>query len=248
MTPLAAQWSAGRSVVGLWCSLADGFVHEIAGHQRVDYVCTDLQHGLADLQVLPGLLLASASHGATPLVRTLNADPSHIGRVLDSGARGIIVPLIDDAAAARAAVEACRYPPGGSRSLGPTRASLVMGSTAFADLENVDVIPMIETASGLDNVDEIVRVDGVSAIYVGPSDLALALGFAPGSDDPRFETVLEDILRAAKAVDVPVGLHCANGKEAAQALSRGFRMATVSSDHATLRQELARRVDDAHRS
>jgi 4-hydroxy-2-oxoheptanedioate aldolase len=239
MPSLDAVWAEGRAAIGLWCSLADSAVHEIVGTHDVDYVCTDLQHGFVELAGLHDLLRASGAGGAIPLVRIASNEPWIIGRVLDMGAAGVIVPLIDDAQSAARAVAACRYPPLGGRSYGPIRAGVVAGTADPAVLGQVACIPMIETLSGLDNVEEIAAVDGVTALYVGPADLGISLGLVPGVDDPLLTQALERVLSACRDANIPAGLHCLDGHGAARALAMGFQMVTVTSDVRSMREGLA---------
>lgn len=245
---LDSIWARGTAALGLWCSFADGAVHEIVGSQDVDYVCTDLQHGFVELGDLHNLLRASGSAGAVPLVRVPYCEPWIIGRVLDMGAAGVIVPMINDAQSAAVAVAACRYPPRGNRSFGPIRAALVAGSKDPAELERIACIPMIETLSGLNNVEEIASVEGVTALYVGPADLALALDLPPGIDNPILSRAIDRVLEACRAANIPAGIHCLGGAAAARARKLGFQMVTVTSDAAAMRDELAARLVVARQS
>src|SRR5690606_25334911 len=142
-------------------------------------------HGLLDYSDLPVMLPAISNSAATPLVRVPWNEPYEIMKALDAGAYGIIVPMINDRADAERAVAACRYPPGGNRSYGPIRAALYGGSDYAREANGqVACIGMIETQAGLDNVDDIVSTPGLDAVYIGPSDLSLALGLpATGDSD-----------------------------------------------------------------
>jgi 4-hydroxy-2-oxoheptanedioate aldolase len=168
-------------------------------------------------------------------------DPSTIGWCLDAGATGVIVPLVDSAAEAEAAVSACRYPPVGSRSTGPTRASLVYGSDYVAEAESfVQCIPMIETTAALDSLDEILSVVGVDIIYVGPSDLSMNLGLGPGNHDgdPAFDDALTMIVDACERHDVMPGIH-ADASLAPRRLDQGFKMVSVAEDLGGMREALS---------
>ena len=151
-------------------------------HQGFDSLTIDMQHGVVDYQVAVSMLQGISTPGVIPLARVPWNDPARLMKILDAGAYGVICPMINTAQEAEAMVQACKYPPRGFRSWGPVRASLYAGSD-YGDHANDDIIvmPMIETAEALKNLDDILSVDGVDAIYVGPSDLTLALGSSRGS-------------------------------------------------------------------
>jgi 4-hydroxy-2-oxoheptanedioate aldolase len=145
----------------------------------------------------------------------------------------VIVPLIDTAEDAVRAVQAARYPPAGIRSYGPARSGLRIGPTpAVADAETV-VIAMIETRQGLENLEAICATPGLDGIYVGPSDLRLAVGGKyPGDPDvaETFDAAIELIARTAAAAGIAAGIHTHSGEEARAQLAAGYTFATVSSD------------------
>jgi 4-hydroxy-2-oxoheptanedioate aldolase len=205
---------------------------EAASLLRFDYLCIDMQHGLIDRNDLLPLLQATHPHTQRTLVRVSANDPSTIGWCLDAGATGVIVPMVDSATEAEAAVSACRYPPVGRRSMGPTRASLVYGSDYVAEAESVvQCIPMIETTAALDSLDEILSVVGVDIIYVGPSDLSMNLELGPGNHDgdPAFDDALTMIVDACERHGVMPGIH-ANASLAPRRLDQGFKMVSVAED------------------
>lgn len=244
--PLLEGWRSGRQAVGVWCSSRDPLVAEVLASTGPDYVCIDLQHGASELADLVGMLQAVQAGGSTALVRVPENSPAMINKALDAGASGIIVPLIEDAAEARRAVKACCFPPRGVRSFGPFRASLSGRMKELADIEQVAIILMIETASGLENVEDIAAVEGVSALYVGPSDLSIALGLPPASlDDPGFVKALERIRQAAADAGVVAGMHTQDGARAAAYVGQGFGMVTAATDLRSLQQAMAGHLDQA---
>jgi 4-hydroxy-2-oxoheptanedioate aldolase len=183
--------------------------------------------------MLRGLTAIDSAHGPAGLVRVEANDATPIGRALDAGATGVIVPLIDTAEDAALAVAASRYPPTGIRSYGPMRSQLRIGPTpADADRDTV-VIAMIETPLGLDNVEAICAVPGLDGVYVGPSDLRLAVGGASPSDvsvDGPFEAAVTRVRQAAAAAGIAAGIHTPAGEIAARRLNEGYTFATVASD------------------
>ncbi|MFB4274537.1 HpcH/HpaI aldolase/citrate lyase family protein [Nonomuraea sp. MTCD27] len=242
MTPheFAARIRAREKTVGYWVTLDSPAATERLARLGYDYVCLDGQHGLLDYAgLLAGLTAIDAGGVSVGLVRVQANDPAQIGRALDAGATGVIVPLIDTAAQAAEAVAATRYPPAGRRSYGPMRSSLRIGpKPADADATTL-VFAMIETADGLENVERICRTPGLDGVYVGPSDLCLALGGAY-PNDPGVADVFEDALRrirqAAAAAGVAAGIHTPDGETAAKRLAEGYAFASIASDLVHLEQ------------
>jgi 4-hydroxy-2-oxoheptanedioate aldolase len=149
---------------------------------------------------------------------------------LDAGALGVVIPMIETREDAIAAVSACRYPPAGQRSYGPIRARDVMGSTDPDVLSDVACIIMIETQRALADLDEIVSTPGIDAVYIGPSDLALALGEKPGSTAPIVDDTVQHIADVCRRHGVAIGMHTPAGAVARRYVERGFNFATVFSD------------------
>lgn len=242
---LRSALAEGRCAVNAWLTLPHPFTAEIVARRGFDSVCVDLQHGLADLGQLAPLLQAIQQTPASALVRAPWNDPSALMRILDAGAEGIIVPMVNSAREARAAVDACRYPPAGSRSYGPTRAAEVHGPGYRREADDTLLLfAMVETRAGLDAVDEIAAVDGIAGIYIGPSDLSLALGLEPRMDNPHPEHVaaVDRILQACRAHGKVAGLHTDDPDFAAAAAARGFGLVTVATDARCLRSEADRRL------
>jgi len=230
---LRAVLRAGAPAIGLWLSIPSALTAEVAAAAGADYVVVDEQHGAVDSSGLLAMLQAIQAGGAAPLVRAGRNDPWLLGRALDLGALGVIVPMVEDAEQAARAVAACRYAPEGIRSFG-----VVRGAPEPAPL----CLVMIETRAGLEHVDEIVRTPGLDGVYVGPSDLALSLGLQP---TPRLEhgPVLEAIERVRAACErhaLIAGLHCLSGEDAARFAGRGFAMITAGADLRHLRDGLER--------
>jgi 4-hydroxy-2-oxoheptanedioate aldolase len=195
-------------------------------------VCIDLQHGLNDYDGMANALAAMAGSGATPLVRVPWNEPGIIGRALDAGAAGVIIPMVNSVEEAQRAVSACYYWPAGARSFGP----ITLGARGgFAGIEaandQVLCIPMIETREAVEQIDDILAVPGITAVYVGPADLAITYGLRPGLDqsDHDWNAGIAKVVASCVAHDVIAGVHSA-GPLAATRGAQGFRMITVSSD------------------
>ena len=228
-----ARWRAGERTVGGWISVANAHVAELMAHAGFDWLCVDLQHGLLDYADLRSMLPAISTTDVTPLVRVASHDPAGIMKALDAGAMGIIVPLVNTAEEAAAAVSACRYPPEGTRSFGPLRAALY-GGRGYATEANGQIacIAMIETRAGLDNLEAILATPGLGGIYVGPADLGLALGLPAlgDSDDPVHLAAVASIREACARHGVPVGIHTTSAAWASRRLADGFNFVTVGAD------------------
>jgi 4-hydroxy-2-oxoheptanedioate aldolase len=241
---LRATWEAGQPAFGLWAALPASATAELAAAAGYDYVCVDLQHGLSDEWTMVSMLQAAA--GSAPLVRPTWNEPGLIMRALDLGAAGVIVPLVGSAAEAARAVEACRYPPDGTRSYGPSRAALVIGSSAPAELAAAALcFVMIETRDGLDRLEEIAATPGLDGIYIGPSDLSLALGLMPGVGGPKLEQAVARIREVAHAHGLIAGMHCSGGADARARAAEGFELITVAVDASLFGAAIARELVEA---
>ncbi|MET9387402.1 aldolase/citrate lyase family protein [Streptomyces sp. NPDC002928] len=250
---LAERIRTQTGLVGFWVGTDNPPMTERLARLGYDYLCLDAQHGLLDdTGCLRNLTAIDAGTSGTTvgIVRVAANTPQHIGRALDLGAAGVIVPLVNTPEEAAAAVRACRYPPAGIRSYGPVRSALHIGPDPRETDRAVACIVMIETREGLDNVEKIAQVPGVDALYVGPSDLSLALGNTPpaaGWSTPRFADALVRVRTAARTAGRGCGLHTNTGAAAARALADGFTFASVSDDIDHL-QNAARHALDTARS
>ena len=235
---LRAKWDSGEAVFGIWAGIPTSLTAELGAIAGYDYVCADLQHGLVDEATMISMFQAIHGTGAAPLARLAWNEPHLIMRALDVGAAGVILPLIDNAGEAARAVEACRYPPHGRRSYGPVRAQLVIGSGSTDDLNAASLcIAMIETREGLDNLDEIAATPGLDGLYIGPADLAIALGLPPrplvgeaGEERPELAEAIERIRRACEANGLIAGIQCGSGRAAKYYAGTGFGLITVGVD------------------
>jgi 4-hydroxy-2-oxoheptanedioate aldolase len=229
---LLDRWAGGGTAHGAWCLLADSFAAELAAASGPDYVCLDMQHGLIGGSDLLPPLQAVAAAGTAALVRVASNSASAINQVLDWGAAGVIVPLVNDAEEAARAAAACRFSPDGTRSWGPVRAAVSRGEADPRSLGRVACFVMVETAAGLANLPDIAATPGITGIYVGPSDLSLALGLAPSPEQthPRFLRALEAVVDSCERNGIVPGIHAVRGATARQHQQRGFRMLTVGVD------------------
>ena len=229
---LRQLWKEDRPALGCWLSIPDSFSAEVIAHLGFDWLCIDMQHGLVDYQRALTMLQAISTTAAAPVVRDPRNDPGIIMKMLDAGACAVIVPMIETPADAEKAVAACRYPPAGARSFGPTRAMLAAGEDYFAKSgEYVCCIPMIETKPALDNLDDILSVPGVDAVYIGPMDLSLALGLPPkpDGDEPVYAEARQKVVDACRRHNVVAGIH-SSAAAGPNRVAEGFRFVLVASD------------------
>ncbi|MFI5952844.1 HpcH/HpaI aldolase/citrate lyase family protein [Cryptosporangium sp. NPDC051539] len=230
--------SGGGTAVNAWLSNDSPYVAEALSHAGFDSVTVDLQHGMFGVDTAIRLLQAISAGPAEPFARCPSHDPAVIGKLLDAGAYGIICPGIDSPADAEAFVAACRYPPAGRRSFGPGRA-LLYGGPGYVDGADDTLMAwaMIESAPGLEAVDAIAATPGLDGLFVGPNDLALALGARPGQVPPpaEVERAWETILRAAHDAGIYAGTFCPDGEVAARLTALGYDFVTPGNDLALLR-------------
>ncbi len=240
---IRTRLDAGEIVVNAWLSIGSSYSAEGVGHSGVHSVTIDLQHGMLDFSVALQMLQAISSTPATPLVRVPSLDTAQIMHLLDAGAYGVICPMISTPEQSAELVAACRYPPTGKRSFGPSRGLLYGGSDYVAEADaTVMVIPMIETAEAVDRIEEILDVDGIDMVYLGPNDMAFALDGHAGFPRPKSEAALVRVLQAAMRRDIPAGIFCGSGEEARARAGEGFRLVTPGNDFAHLTRSMREAV------
>ena len=227
--------SDGQPCHGLWSQLPGAVTSEILARTGADFVVVDLQHGAVTEADLPGVAAAITAAGSVPLVRTRSPSFADVGRPLDLGACGVIVPNVRDADHAREVVAAGRYAPTGGRSIGRLSGGV----------DQPLVIVMVETATALDDLDAVVTVQGLDGVYVGPGDLSLALGLDGADRRGDLRVVLSSIIARAGAAGMPVGVHAYNGEDAAGYAAEGATIVTVSVDTVSLSDVMAHHLDVA---
>jgi 4-hydroxy-2-oxoheptanedioate aldolase len=247
MATLREVLASGRATVGGWCSIPGPFSAELMGRCGFDWVCVDTQHGLIGYDQMVPMLQALAITRTPAFVRVPWNQPDHIMKALDAGAQGIIVPMVNTADDARRAVDATKYPPEGQRSWGPIRAAFDVDgySPEMANRRTV-AAAMIETPDGVHNVDAILSVPGIDAAYIGPSDLALGHRMRPtlAATEDDHEALIRSILDSCDRNGVVSGIHCDSVQTVQRWRALGFRMLTLSSDGALLRQAATAAVQE----
>ena len=230
---LRQLWAKGQPAINGWLAIANSFSAEVMAHQGWDTLTIDLQHGVIDYAALVPMLQAISTTPTVPIVRVPWLEPGILMKALDAGAYGVICPMINTREDAQKLVAYTHYAPQGTRSFGPIRASLY-GGADYAQHANQTIVSfaMIETAQALDNLDSILSVEGLDAIYIGPSDLSLSLGCRPVFDDvdPKAQQAIEHIVARAQAHGVVAGIHNGRADVARARVALGFRFVTLGSD------------------
>ncbi len=222
--PLYGAWSVIPSPLSVRALAAAG----------LDYVVIDLQHGGAAEADLPAMTSAIRLAGATPIARVRHAHTADIGRALDLGCEGVIVPNVDSAAQAGQVASAVRYPPAGHRSAG--------GVLAVAE---PFCLVMAESAGALAELDATLAADGVDGLYVGPRDLSLSLGCALDPDDPVLDRALQRVWTACAAAGKPVGVHATDGALARRYREAGCTIITTAQDAGAITRDAAAQLGRA---
>ena len=229
------RWSDGQPCHGLWSLLPGAVTGEVLARTGADFVVVDLQHGAVTEADLPGVAAAITAAGSVPLVRARSPLFADVGRPLDLGACGVIVPNVRDADHAREVVAASRYAPKGGRSIGR------LSGGADEPL----VVVMVEAATALDDLDAILTVPGLDGVYVGPGDLSLSLNLDGTDRWGDLRGVLSSIVARARTAGVPVGVHAYNGEDAAGYAAEGATIVTVCVDAVSLGEVMAHHLDVA---
>ena len=230
---LRSLWASGGNAINGWLAIANNFSAETMAHQGWDSLTIDLQHGVVDYQAMVTMLQAISTTPTVPVVRVPWLEPGILMKTLDAGAYAVICPMVNSREDAQKLVAWTSYAPRGTRSFGPVRALLYAGAD-YPQHANDTIVrfAMIETAQALDNIDDILTVEGLDAVYIGPSDLSLSLGCRPTFDDvdPLAQQAIDHILERASAHGVIAGIHNGSPDVALARFAKGFRFATVSSD------------------
>lgn len=228
-------WREGQPATAAWLSTGNAFLAEVMAHAGFDAVIIDMQHGMGlSPEKAIQCMQAISTTDTVPVVRMSWNDPKDIQFVLDAGAYGVIVPLVNTKAETELAVGAAKYPPIGFRSIGPNRARLY-GGPDYVQHANDEtfVLVMIETMEAVNNLEEIASVPGLDGFYVGPGDLAVSLGLTPGPDarrDSRHAEACQRVVDVARAHGLIPCHHGSGPEEAADRFAQGFMMCQIGSD------------------
>jgi 2-dehydro-3-deoxyglucarate aldolase len=224
---------AGETLIGCWCSLANPITTEVLGLAGFDWLLLDGEHAPNDVTTFIPQLMALKDSASAPVVRPSWNDAVEIKRLLDAGFYNILVPFVQSADDARRAVAATRYPPAGIRGVSVSQRSNRFGTVAdyFRDIDaNITVLVQIESRAGMDAAGEIAAVDGVDGVFVGPSDLAAALGHLGNPGEASVQAAIAQVFDAAKAAGKPTGILTPVEADARRYLAMGATFVAVGSD------------------
>ena len=238
--------SGGHSI-GSWMQIPHPSVAEIMGQAGYDWVAIDMEHGAISIHQLPDLFRALELGNTLPLVRLANGQPKDCKQALDSGAGGIIVPMIESASQLIAVRDACRWPPAGTRGVGFSRANL-FGKNFEQYREEAQaplLVAMIEHHRAVAELDEILAVEGLDAILIGPYDLSASMGLTAQFEHPDFRAAVAQILIRARSKTIPAGIHVVerSQEQLEQRLVEGYRFLAYSIDAVMLNSVVNRCVD-----
>jgi 4-hydroxy-2-oxoheptanedioate aldolase len=231
---LKTRLRAGQKSFGTWLQSASPPFAEMAAVAGFDFIIMDEEHGTGELQHAIDMMRAAACTDTTVVVRVPSSEPTYLRRLVDAGAEGLLVPMVESAEQARAIVEAVRFPPRGKRgnAFDATRSSsfgLVPDYYSRAD-DNLLIMVQIETQAGVDNAREIADVDGVDAIFIGPTDLSGSIGLPGQTGAPEVVAQIERAMAAARAAGKPLATVPRTGRSANQLYDEGFLAVAALSE------------------
>ncbi len=246
---LKEKLSKGESVIGCFVGLGHPDVTEVLSRMGFDWILIDGEHSPMGLETMQRMLQAMNGTDCTPIVRPAWNDPVLIKRILDIGAHGILVPWVNNREEAMVAVRACKYPPVGIRGYGPRRASLGDPDYKKTANDEVMVTVQVETQEAVDNLEEILRVDGIDACFIGPWDLSSNLlgRVPPEFDNPKYSEAIEKVINTAKKVGKPAGFYSTRNN-ISWAQEKGFTYNTVGEADEFLVYGASTALDAARKS
>lgn len=230
--------ASDRALIGMWACSGSTLVTEVAAGSGLDWLLIDMEHSTNTLESVLLQLQTVAAYPITPLVRVPSNDTVAIKQILDLGAQNLIVPMVSSADEARAAVAATRYPPAGVRGVGSALARSARWNRVDGYLQesarHTSLTVQIETAAGVDAAGEIAAVDGIDAVFVGPSDLSASMGLLGQQTHPDVVAAVEKVFHAVKAAGKPVGVNAFDPAAADAYVAGGADFVAVGADVALL--------------
>lgn len=234
--PVRAKLKSGQSSVGTWLTLSNPVVAQLMARTGFDWLTVELEHSPTSFETAAQMFAITAASGCVPLARIPWNSGENIKRVLDTGAWGIVVPMVNNRAEAEAVVKAARYRPIGERSIGgqlhATNFSTDAATYYARANDEILVIVMAEHVDAVENIESILSVPGIDAVFVGPNDLHASMGLPPAfdSDNPQFNAALKKILAAARAKGIAAGIHVTDATQAQRRMSEGWQFIAVISE------------------
>ncbi|RIK79951.1 MAG: 2-dehydro-3-deoxyglucarate aldolase [Planctomycetota bacterium] len=240
--PVKRKLASGQATFGTWLSLGDLYATRVLARLGFDWLTLDLEHGAIDWSQAAANFAAIADAGCVPLARVPQGSHDYIKRVLDCGAWGIVVPMVNTVEQARVAIAAAKYPPAGNRSLGGGWHALNFAATPaeYYAKANDEILVILQTESptGIDNAEAIYKLPGVDAIFVGPVDLRANMTRADGTKatDQEFEAALQRIVDIGKKTGTPTGMHTMDPQSALRRAEQGMQYIAIGSELSLLTQ------------
>lgn len=232
------KMNAGEVALGVWAGLGSDTVLEMTVPFAFDWILIDCEHGASSYEAVPSSLRALGGSSATSLVRVPTANNLSIfKRVLDAGAEGVLVPQVYTAEQVGAIVDACRYPPKGSRGIAAGRAQQY--GADFADTfkrsnDEILVFVQVETKEAVENLEAIMSIDGLDGVFVGFADLSAALGKPFDMESLEYTAAIDKVIACSKSSGKPAGYYCSSPAEAKMRIQQGFRFVNICNDQALL--------------
>jgi len=229
----------GELTLGTWQQLGHPGITEILAHAGFDWICVDLEHGAIDFETMTNIFRTIDAYDCVPVARLPLNDPIWIHRTLDAGARGLIIPMVKNAAEAEAAIREAKFPPRGARGYGYSRANKHGADFEAYCAEANDEIAMImqiEHKDAIANLDAILEVDGVDGLFIGPLDLSGSMGITGQMEHPDMVAALEKYLGACKAHGTSAGTHIVQPNEPniRETIEAGYTLIALGLDNSLL--------------
>ncbi|UCH57787.1 MAG: 4-hydroxy-2-oxo-heptane-1,7-dioate aldolase [Candidatus Bathyarchaeota archaeon] len=227
---LKRRLKRGEQVYGTWITLESPMAAEMMSTLGFDYFVFDTEHSPLGIYQAQTLMQAMRGDTTTPIVRAWWNDIVAIKRALDIGAYGVVVPWVNNREQAELAVKATRYAPKGLRGCGPRRASMFDPDYYQTVDEEILVICQIETEEAVENIDDIVSVEGVDVSYIGPADLSASYGHLGNQSHPNVQEAIDRVYDATKAAGKAAGIHMGSGKTIEERIKKGYNLITIGND------------------
>lgn len=244
-------WASGKVVVNGWLAIPSGFSAETMAGCGFDSVTVDMQHGVQDYMSMVECFQAMGKHPVTPMVRVPWNEPGIIGKVLDGGAMGVICPMVNTKKEAEDFVQFSKYPPRGTRSNGPIRMITYGVASDYQKTANAETlcIPMLETRTAVENMEAILDVEGISGVYVGPSDLGFSYGLVPKLDreEPEIIKIYEKLIKECEKRKIYPGIHCSGWEGAVRNINMGFKLVTLLNDSGLLSMSARHHINETRK-
>ncbi|GIW93123.1 MAG: 2,4-dihydroxyhept-2-ene-1,7-dioic acid aldolase [Pirellulaceae bacterium] len=234
--PVKEKLKRGEPTFGTWLSLGDLYATRVLARLGFDWLTLDIEHSAIDWSEAAALFAVIADAGCVPLARVPEGSHHYIKRVLDAGAWGIVVPMVDTVEQAQVAIAAAKYPPEGNRSVGGGMHAMNFGASAgeYYRHANDQILVVLQTESprGVANAEAIYRLPGVDAIFVGPNDLYFQMRRPDGSfpSDEEHEQMIQRVIQIGKQAGVPTGIHAMDAASALKRVQQGMQFLAIGSD------------------